>query len=145
MEPQEGGDVGREQLTRRMREQDKDWEDTRMRELGSNAILGPTSSPRKRIKEQEEGAGAGIAKKKKRKLKHEVLHSRKDGESSPYVEEQTRKSLEQPWWSRRSPVHPGSLAQHLVQRSRRWSRTLLGSYHQLPPYSEGAVSLGSKL
>ena len=73
MEPQEGGDVDREHLTRRMREQDKDWEDTRMTELGSNAILGPTSSPRKRIKEQEEGAGAGIAKKKKRKLKHEVL------------------------------------------------------------------------
>ena len=73
MEPQEGGDVDREHLTRRMREQDKDWEDTRMRELGSNAILGPTSSPRKRIKDQEEGAGAGIAKKKKRKLKHEVL------------------------------------------------------------------------
>ena len=73
MEPQESGDIDKEQLTRRRREQDKDWEDSRIRELGSNAILGPTSSPRKRIKDQEEGAGAGIANKKRRKLKHEVL------------------------------------------------------------------------
>ena len=71
-EPQ-GGDVNKEQLAKKRREQDKVWEDSRVRELGRNAILGPTASPKKRINEIEEGAGAGDSKRKRRKLEHEVL------------------------------------------------------------------------
>ena len=70
-----GVDDTRELTTRILREQDRDWERNRTRELGSEAIMGPTTSPKKRAKDMEEGAETGLkgSKRKRRKLKHEVL------------------------------------------------------------------------
>ena len=71
-EPQEDPDI-REQTTRAMRAQDGDWEQTKQRELGRNAILGPKTSPLKRVNEQNEGAIVGNKRKRRRKLKHELI------------------------------------------------------------------------
>ena len=71
-EPQEDPDI-REQTTKAMRAQDGDWEQTKKRELGRNAILGPKTSPLKRVNEQNEGAIVGNKRKRRRKLKHELI------------------------------------------------------------------------
>ena len=55
-----------------LKEQDIQWEQSRSRELGDRAILGPKSSPLKRSKEQGEEIPAK-KNKRRRKLQHGVL------------------------------------------------------------------------
>ena len=64
----------RELTTKTLREQHGNWERSKTRELGKEAILGPGASPKKRAMEEEEGNGADkFKKKRRRKLKHQVL------------------------------------------------------------------------
>ena len=44
----------KESTNKILREQDGNWERGKARELGTEAILGPKTSPKKRAKEQEE-------------------------------------------------------------------------------------------
>ena len=62
----------REQTAKQLREQDRDWETTRARELGRNAILGPMSSPRKRSNDEGGGEHRGN-KRRRKKLKHKLV------------------------------------------------------------------------
>ena len=64
----------REQTNKLLRDQDGSWEQQKARELGNEAILGPKSSPQKRIAdmEQEEQAPTGN-KRRRRKLKHGLI------------------------------------------------------------------------
>ena len=64
----------REQNTRLLREQDRDWEKNKAMELGAEAILGPGASPTKRpVEEEEGGAGRKSNKRRRKRWKHEVL------------------------------------------------------------------------
>ena len=72
-EEQENTSEGREITAKLLREHDKTWEESRARELGNRAILGPKTSPVKRTKNQEEETSAPKNKKRRRKLKHGVL------------------------------------------------------------------------
>ena len=66
--------MNKEQLTKKMREQDRDWENNKAMELGAEAILGPGASPTKRPVEEEEGGAVMKSSKRRRKRwKHEVL------------------------------------------------------------------------
>ena len=74
----------REQNRKTLREQDRNWENSRIKELGTSARMGPSSSPQKRrlnnreLKDQElELEDDGATKKGgKRARKHEVLEER---------------------------------------------------------------------
>ena len=76
MEEEPEGVVEKRELTTRiLREQDMNWERNRTRELGREAIMGPTTSPRKISNEVEEGTEIEVkrSRRKRRKLKHDVL------------------------------------------------------------------------
>ena len=62
----------REQTAKLLREQDKEWERSRVLELGKDAILGPKSSPIKRSNE-EDGEAKGSRRKRRKKLKHKLV------------------------------------------------------------------------
>ena len=72
-EEQENNNDGREITAKLLREHDKTWEESRARELGNEAILGPKTSPTKRAKELDDEAPAPKTKRRRRKLKHAVL------------------------------------------------------------------------
>ena len=64
---------GEEQTSRLLREQDGDWERCKARELGATAILGPMSSPRKRLKEQEQTNLEYCEGRRVKRLKHSLV------------------------------------------------------------------------
>ena len=70
---------GKEQTSKLLKEQDKEWERRRAEDLGAAALLGPTFSPTKRSQE-DQGAAEGAPQKRRRRLEHEILGA--DGGSS---------------------------------------------------------------
>ena len=66
-------DSSREITAKVLRELDNNWEQNKAKELGSQVILGPKSSPLKRMKEQSEDVTPAKRSKRRRKLKHGLL------------------------------------------------------------------------
>ena len=67
-EPKE--DTGtKEKTSKYLKEQEGEWEHSKTVELGRDAILGPRSSPTKRMMEQTEGA----VNKRRKKLRFELI------------------------------------------------------------------------
>ena len=98
----------KEKTSKYLREQEGEWEHSKTMELGRDAILGPMSSPTKRMMEQTEGA----VNKRRKKLKFELIEE--GWGSSKNNREQGRRSIK-PKLHLNTPV-PGS--RRLKQGSR---------------------------
>ena len=77
----------REDNKKLLREQDRTWEQGRIKELGTGAVMGPLSSPvKQRGEDEEQLEGAemrlGGARKRRRKARKYKVFWRKDGESN---------------------------------------------------------------
>ena len=98
----------REQSARILREQDREWESTRARELGREAILGPKSSPMKRINE-EQGARRE-SKRRRRTLKHKLLEEGW-GEPPLPIQQGAAKKAPQEIWEQEQETGEGAAKQ----------------------------------
>ena len=99
----------KEQTNQLLREQDREWKQTKARELGAEAKMGPSSSPVKRSSTQEIEDGA--PRKRRKKWKHRVCEEGQWGEQiegkgagSVSTGEQTTK---EPHTQSREPAEPG--------------------------------------
>ena len=63
----------KEQLNVILEEQDSAWEKEKVKKLGADAIMGPTTSPKKRSQGSLEDNQGAPSKRRKKRRKHEVL------------------------------------------------------------------------
>ena len=107
----------KESVNRILREQDGDWERGKTRELGSEAILGPKTSPMKRAKEQDEQTPENGRKRRRRRLKHGLVE---EGWGEP----QTPQGAGQPTQSREPTTSREQYSQAREPTSSREPRTV---------------------